>query len=343
VTKISESTAVELPIGTTVDVRDFPSADSSLSLVITQVAARNDGRKPAFVATRSVGSWYQIFLPNSSSEGWSSSGWVNGAQQNNALAVLTVGPESARLYANATANNSSTDTFVYGQGLVEPQRLVPFDLSECTPSVVGWYHVFTAQNSSQGDRWIISSAVSCSNGSTQYTLQVNTSGSGTVTSLPSGINCSSNTGTCSYSFTSETNVTLTATPVSGWTFVNWSGACSGSVNTCAVGMTQAQSVTATFSRTQSSHDYNGDRRSDIAWRHSGGTTAAWLLNGAQVTSSGTFGVVPTNWQIVGQRDFNGDSKHDFLWRDASTGIVAIWLLNGLQVLQSGSLGTVPGN
>jgi hypothetical protein len=95
------------------------------------------------------------------------------------------------------------------------------------------------------------------------------------------------------------------------------------------------------------HDFNGDYQSDIVWRHSGGTVAAWLMNGAQVLQSAGFGVVPTNWQIVGQRDFNNDGMYDWLWRDANTGTVAIWLLNtsmtGLSVLQSGSLGAVPGN
>ena len=89
------------------------------------------------------------------------------------------------------------------------------------------------------------------------------------------------------------------------------------------------------------HDFNGDGKSDLAWRHSGGGTAAWLMNGAQVLQSGSFGVVSVNWQIVGQSDLDGDGHHDWLWRDANTGTVAIWLLNGLQVSQSGSLGTVP--
>jgi len=84
---------------------------------------------------------------------------------------------------------------------------------------------------------------------TNYTLSLSTSGSGTVTSLPSGINCSSNTGSCSASFTSGTNVTLTAAPASGWTFSNWGGACSGTSMSCTVSMTQNTSVSATFTQT----------------------------------------------------------------------------------------------
>src|SRR6266508_2470960 len=91
------------------------------------------------------------------------------------------------------------------------------------------------------------------------------------------------------------------------------------------------------------HDFDGEGKSDIAFRQSGGMAAAWLMNAAQVVQAGSFGVVSTSWALVGQRDFNGDAKHDWLWRDGNTGTVAIWLLNGLQVSQSGSLGAVAAN
>ena len=92
------------------------------------------------------------------------------------------------------------------------------------------------------------------------------------------------------------------------------------------------------------HDFNGDCRSDIAWRDANtDTVAGWLMNGLQVLQSDSYGVVANNWTIVGQRDFDGDGKHDFLWRDANSGTVAIWLLNGLSILQTGSLAMVPAN
>jgi len=67
-------------------------------------------------------------------------------------------------------------------------------------------------------------------------------GSGTVTSSPSGINCGS---TCITNFASGTSVTLTAAAASGSTFAGWSGACTG-MATCTVSMTAARSVTATI-------------------------------------------------------------------------------------------------
>jgi probable HAF family extracellular repeat protein len=117
---------------------------------------------------------------------------------------------------------------------------------------------------------------------------------------------------------------------------------SGSITSYWAGYCDAADAAA-CARLANTHDFNGDGKSDIAWRQTGGSTAAWLMNGGQVLQSGGFGVVPTNWTIVGQRDFNGDGKYDWLWRDANTGTVAIWLLNGLQISQTGGLGAVPSN
>jgi LysM repeat protein len=81
---------------------------------------------------------------------------------------------------------------------------------------------------------------------TPYTLTVNKSGTGTVTSVPAGINCGA---TCSYSFSYFTSVTLTATPAPGYKFLLWSGACAGNYTTiCTVTMDAAKSVTANFDR-----------------------------------------------------------------------------------------------
>ena len=75
-----------------------------------------------------------------------------------------------------------------------------------------------------------------------YILSVSVSGNGTVTSSPSGINCGA---TCSASFTSGTQVTLTASAAAGSSFNGWSGACNGT-STCSVTMNAAESVAANF-------------------------------------------------------------------------------------------------
>lgn len=70
-------------------------------------------------------------------------------------------------------------------------------------------------------------------------------GSGPVSSAPSGIACGSR---CQASFALGTEVALTATANSGSFFTGWSGACSGTSSSCFVTMDAAKSVTATFSQ-----------------------------------------------------------------------------------------------
>jgi len=80
----------------------------------------------------------------------------------------------------------------------------------------------------------------------QNTLTVSKAGSGTgtVTSAPTGISCGA---TCSAPFSSGASVVLTAAAATGSVFAGWSGGgCSG-VSTCTVTMSAATTVTATFS------------------------------------------------------------------------------------------------
>jgi hypothetical protein len=68
-------------------------------------------------------------------------------------------------------------------------------------------------------------------------------GSGGVSSKPAGIDCGSS---CSGDFESDSSVVLTAAPDANSTFGGWSdGGCSGS-GSCTVKMSEAQTVTATF-------------------------------------------------------------------------------------------------
>ena len=52
-----------------------------------------------------------------------------------------------------------------------------------------------------------------------------------------------------------------------------------------------------------SHDFNGDGKSDIAWRNTNGDLAIWLMNGTQQLSAPIIGNVPTSWTI---QDTNTD-------------------------------------
>jgi feruloyl esterase len=96
------------------------------------------------------------------------------------------------------------------------------------------------------------------------------------------------------------------------------------------------------------HDFNGDRISDILWRDSANNIGMWLMNGSAISQAGVIGNVPAVWSVVGQRDFTGtgftgsgnNGNADVLWRDTS-GNVGMWLMNGQQIVSSTVLGNVP--
>ncbi len=77
----------------------------------------------------------------------------------------------------------------------------------------------------------------------EYAVNVSVSGSGSIASTPSGLNCESN---CEQVYTEGTQIELVATPDSGFVFDGWSGACSGTGN-CSFTVTNATSITANFS------------------------------------------------------------------------------------------------
>ena len=74
------------------------------------------------------------------------------------------------------------------------------------------------------------------------TVSKSGNGSGGVTSSPAGIDCGA---TCSHDFADATLVTLTPAATTGSAFAGWSGDCTGTGG-CTVTMSQARSVTATF-------------------------------------------------------------------------------------------------
>lgn len=87
----------------------------------------------------------------------------------------------------------------------------------------------------------------CPGGGTQGTLSVQISppGTGTVTSLTSGINCPAVS--CIAVVPAGSSIALTATPASGRTFLNWQGCTTSSTNTCTVTVpTGGAGVVATF-------------------------------------------------------------------------------------------------
>jgi hypothetical protein len=134
-----------------------------------------------------------------------------------------------------------------------------------------------------------------SSGGGNASLTVSVTGSGTVTSNPSGISCSS---TCSHTFTGGSPVTLTPTPANGWAFSSWGGACSGSGG-CTVTMNAAESVTATFAQTVTlsvSVAGSGTVTSSPPGINCGSTCSAGYAPGTQVTLTAT---PASGWKLSG--------------------------------------------
>ena len=82
-------------------------------------------------------------------------------------------------------------------------------------------------------------------GTHTLTVSLGGTGSGSVADGTGAIACPTD---CSHAYTTDSAVTLTATPSSGSTFTGWSGACSGT-GTCQVTMNADMAVTATFTST----------------------------------------------------------------------------------------------
>jgi len=78
------------------------------------------------------------------------------------------------------------------------------------------------------------------------------------------------------------------------------------------------------------HDFDGDAKADILWRHSTfnfNNNALWLMNG-RAADQGPLPTVSQAFKVQGVADFGGDGKTDIFWRNTSNGSNSIWFMNG---------------
>ena len=175
------------------------------------------------------------------------SGTVQASAQQPPLAVITATPTSgvAPLTVNfSSAGSADADGSIvsYAWNFGDGGTQVGVTTAQRTYNSPGTYTASLTVTDDSGLTDTESVTITVQEPAVPVTLTVSKSGSGTVTSNPTGINCGS---TCSASYASGTSVTLTAAAAAGSTFAGWSGACTGT-GTCTVSMTQARTVTASF-------------------------------------------------------------------------------------------------
>jgi len=141
-------------------------------------------------------------------------------------------------------------------------------------------------------------------GPPQYTLTVNTVGSGSVTLDPPG-------GT----YDPDTDVELTATPDSGWTFTAWSGDLTGSANPDTVTMTGNLTVTATFTGGPSGGAVCEDFESGYTLGNTVGTHADWYDGGSGPVVNSGLGVASSVGLAPASAIFTW-TAHPFDWNAA---------------------------
>jgi Divergent InlB B-repeat domain len=132
-------------------------------------------------------------------------------------------------------------------------------------------------------------------------VSITGNGNGSVASSPARISCATgNTGTCVAPFSVNSNVTLTATPVSGSVFTAWSGGdCAGlTTSTCQVTLSGDESVSANFApmhvlTVQITGGTAGTVSSDTGGISCPGTCSASYQEGTQVTLTAASGLNAT--------------------------------------------------
>ena len=164
------------------------------------------------------------------------------------------------------------------------------------------------------------------------TVKFEGTGSGRVSSSPSGLNCTSN---CSIRFPKNSSITLSAVASAGSTFSGWSGGgCSGTNTSCTVYLNFGKTVKANFQSSQTSGTPRIVTPTPGTSISGGSTTFTWEPKGTAVTewwlyvgtSQGakdilTSGSIPssTRSRTVSGLPTNGSSVWVKLWwRTAST-------------------------
>jgi uncharacterized repeat protein (TIGR02543 family) len=224
----------------------------NVSVLLTELSFnltdyQNDPMNFTLTTTPNIGSSSQTNVPNGryhvpifNIQGYTTYTWTvnvtDGTNTATSTYIFTTGAGPAPvLNVNITGNGtvSRNDTGPYTYGSAVQLTAVPDS---------GWiFQQWTGDlNGSQNPATIImagNKSVTAVFVQSGYTLFITTNGSGSVSKVPDYA-----------TYAPNTNVTLTATAIPGWTFFGWSGDLSGSSNPISINMTSNKSVTATFTQ-----------------------------------------------------------------------------------------------
>jgi PASTA domain/Divergent InlB B-repeat domain len=177
------------------------------------------------------------------------------------------------------------------------------------------------------------------------TLSVTKEGTGTgsVASSPSGINCGS---TCSFAFAEGAVVLLTGTPGANTAPVKWTGCDSITIeNKCKVTLSEAKKVTATFALLKrkltitKAGTGTGTVKSSPAGIECPGTCSAEYDNGTEVTLTGTAGANTEAVKWAGCTSVDGENKCKVAM-GAAKSVTATFNLHKVELqVTKGGLGT----
>ena len=184
---------------------------------------------------------------------------VIGNSQSSSMQFTVTGPGTLSFWWKVSSESSYDFLKFYIDGVVQGSGI---------SGSVDWSQVsnINVPSGTHTLRWTYSKDDSTSVGSDagwvdqifmERTLEVaiEGAGSGTVTSNPSAISCSS--GICATNYNLGTLVSLTATPSGASTFGSWSGCTSSAGTTCGVNMDNSKRITATFNAPNKVKIYNG--------------------------------------------------------------------------------------
>lgn len=219
---------------TTVTANFSPKATATLT-------ANASGGGSVTPATQTVYFGATAKVTATANGGYYFAGWSGAASGTANPLTVTMDVASKTVTANFSPNSYSvsTGTNGTGSGSVSGGGTYSYGSTatlQANPSAgsyfAGWSGALSGTTNPAGLYVDGSKSVTATFNLNTYTLTTNTSGSGSVTAG----------GTYNYG----TNVSITATPSTGYYFSGWSGAATGTTNPVTISMTSSQTLTANF-------------------------------------------------------------------------------------------------